>query len=152
MKLTLDITDEKLLDQGASLRGDKSPEDFAVACFEQGLKLAEVQRRQGSKPKSIRCSSSRRQSRNFRTVEAAAITTALQENKQENPLTIEVNRLVNSYMAQLNSYARQNGNRLPAALQVGSATVPIQKVAFQITVESVRKMIEGSRGKAAAAD
>jgi len=151
MKLTLDIADEKLLDQLASLRGDKSPEEFAAACFEQGLKLAEVQRRQRLEAEKHPLLQFPETKPEFRTVEGAAITVALKENNQENPLTIEVNRLVNAYMAQLNSYARQNGNRLPAALHVGSATVPIQKVAFQITVEAIRNTAEGGRRKTAAA-
>ncbi len=133
------------------MRGDKSPEDFAAVCFEQGLKLAEVQRRQRLEAEKHPLLQFPETKAEFRGVEAVEITAVLKENNQDNPLTIEINRLVNAYMAQLNSYARQNNNRLPASLQVGSATAPIQKIAFQITVEAVRNMVEGSRRKTAAA-
>jgi hypothetical protein len=149
MKLTLDITDEKLLDQVTSLRGDKSPEEFAALCFERGLKLAEVQRRQRLEAEKHPLLQFPETKVEFRTVEASEVAAALKENNQQNLLTIEVNRLVNAYMAQLNSYARQNGNRLPTSMQVKAGT-PIQQVALQITAEAIKNTLQGGRKAAAA--
>lgn len=150
MRITIDITDEKQLEQFEALRGETSPEQFAAVCFEQGMKVAEFQRRQSIEAGKHPLLQFPETKPEFRTVEGAEIAAALKEKNQENPLVIEVSRLVNAYMAQLSTFAKQNGNRLPPALQVRTAT-PIQKVACEITLGAVRNMIEGSSRKTAAA-
>jgi hypothetical protein len=149
MKLTLEITDEKLLEQLASLRGDKSAEEFGALCFEHGLKLAEAHRRHRLEAEKHPLLQFPETKQEFRSVEEAAITAALMEKNQENPITAEVNRLVNVYLAQLNTYARQNGNRLPPSMHVKAGTA-IQRIALQITAEAVRNTLQGGRKPIAA--
>jgi len=150
MIITLNITDEKQIEQFETLRGEKSPEEFAGLCFEQGIKVTEFQRRQRLEAEKHPLLQFPETKLEFRAVEGAEIAAALKENNQENPLVIEVSRLVNAYLAQLNTYVRQNGNRPPPALQVRTET-PIQRVACEITAGAIRNMIEGNRRKTAVA-
>ena len=149
MKVTLDITDEKLLDQMGALRGDRSPEEFAAVCFEQGLKLAEVQRHQRLEAEKHPLLQFPETKQEFRSVEEAEITAALKENNREDPVAVEVNRLVNAYLAQLDTYARQHGNRLPPLMQVKAGTA-IQRVALHITADAVKNSLQRGRKPAAA--
>lgn len=140
MKISIEITDEAQIKQLEALRGDKSATEFAAQCFAEGLKLADIQRRQFEAAKEIGkhpLLQFPETKAEFKTVEAAAIEAALKENKKENPVVAEVSRFVTAYMAQLGAFAAQNANRLPPAIQVEAPT-PIQQAALQITMAAVR--------------
>lgn len=152
MIVTIEITDEKQLEQVETLRGDKSLEQFIAVCFEQGLKVAEFQRSQGKRaadavkhplflfPEA---------KTEFKSLEEAAIATALKEKNPADPVTIELTRLVTAYMAQVNEYARQHGNKLPAAAHVNTPKAPIEKIAFQIAAGAIRSAMQKAGNPAA---
>jgi hypothetical protein len=140
MKISIEIADEAQIKQLEALRGDKSAKEFAALCFAEGLKLADIQRRQFEAAKEIGkhpLLQFPETKAEFKSVEAAVIEATLKENKKENPIVAEVARLVTAYMAQLGAFAAQNANRLPPAIQVEAPT-PIQQAALQITMAAVR--------------
>jgi hypothetical protein len=145
MIVTIEITDETQLEQVETLRGDQSLEEFIAVCFEDGLKVAEFKRSQGKRaadavkhplflfPEA---------KTEFKGLDEAAIATALKEKDPADPVTIELTRLVTAYMAQVNDYARQHGNRLPAAAHVNPLKAPIEKFAFQIAAGAIRSAMQ----------
>ena len=86
----------------------------------------------------------------FKALDGAAIETALKENYPENPIVGEVTRLFSAYMGQVNEYARQHGNRLPAFLPVNVPNVPVEKAAFQLAANAIKAGLQ-KNAKAAAA-
>ena len=143
MEVTLSICDAQKLEQLERLRGQMTAQEFAGKCFEAGLKMADIQSRQkqhqfaGTKPE-------------FKTLDVAAIEEALKANDSKNPITMEISRLVTAYMAGLQDVARKNGNRLPSQMQV-AAQAPIERLAFQITVEAVKSAVQrGAKSQASA--
>ena len=140
MQISFEITDEAQIKQFEAIRGDKSAQEFAALCFAQGLKLVEAQRRQFEAAKEIGkhpLLQFPETKAEFKSVEPAIIEAALKENKTENPIVAEVARLVSAYMAQLGTFAAQNANRLPPAIQI-EAAAPIQHAALQITMAALR--------------
>jgi hypothetical protein len=151
MQATLNITDEKQLEQLEILRGDKSIEEFVAVCFEQGLEVAEFKRSQAKRADAVKHPLFHfpEAKAEFKTLEEAAIATALKEKNPEDPVTIELTRLVTAYMAQVNEYARQHGNKLPAAAHVDPPKAIIEKVAFQIAAGAIRSAIQKSNNASA---
>lgn len=147
MKITIDITDDKHLELIEQLRGEKSAKEFVQICCTAGLGLAAHQRQQyrqaEEKGQLFRFAAAKPE---FRTLDVAAITTALKDKDQQNPVRLEVSRLVQDISAQLKGYAEKNGNRLPASLKV-NARAPIEKMAFQITSESIKASIRQENAK-----
>ena len=140
MQVSFDIADEAQIKQFEASRGDKSAQEFAALCFSQGLKLIDAQRRQLEAAKEIGkhpLLQFPEAKAEFKTIESAAIEAALKENKKDNPIVGEVSRLVGAYMAQLGSFAAQNANRLPSAIQIEAAT-PIQQASLQITMAALK--------------
>jgi hypothetical protein len=156
MQCTFDITDEKQLEQVQTLRGDRSAEEFIAVCFEQGLKLAEFQRRQKeahtaaevTKHPLLQFPEAKPE---FKNLDEAAVTEALKQKNLEDPVTAEVTRLASAYMAQVNEYARQHGNRLPAAMHVTIPRAIIEKAAFHLAATTIKSVIQRDNKTAVAA-
>ena len=128
MSITIEITDEKQLAQIERLRGEKPAAELAALAVQAGLNA--IEQFQQMQKNAIKFEPAKPE---FKTLDAAAIAAALKENNKENPILLEVNRLVGAYTAQLGDLAKKNNNRLPAQMQVNTQ-VPIEKVAaFQIT-------------------
>jgi hypothetical protein len=156
MQVTLDITDEKQLEQVETLRGDRSMEEFIAVCFEQGLKLAEFQRaqRQGNaapSPARHPLLQFPETKPDFKALDEPAVTASLKEKNPKDPVSLEIIRLASAYVAQVNEYARQHGNRLPAAMQVNIPEAIIEKAAFHLAATAIRTAIQKSRKTAVAA-
>jgi hypothetical protein len=147
MKVTIDIKDDKQLEHVEKLRGNKTAKEFAVICFEAGLKMAALQA-QGNTPKGqmIKFEGAKAE---FKKLDVAAITDALKAKDPKNNIVIEVGRLVQAYSAQLGEFARSNGNRLPKSLRVNAQSA-IEKVAFQITAEAIKASVAAQAKKSAA--
>ncbi|TAL40171.1 MAG: hypothetical protein EPN97_00655 [Alphaproteobacteria bacterium] len=149
MKVSIDITDEKQLAQIEELRGDRSAEEYARIVFTAGLQMAAFQRQQHrdaeAKGQILRFSSAKPE---FKTLDPAAIAEALKGKDPQNPIVLEVSRLVQDIGGQLKQYAEKNGNKLPPSLQV-NASAPIEKIAFQITSEIISVAAKGAAAKAA---
>src|ERR1700730_18276474 len=100
MQVTIDISDEKQLELIDALRGEKSPDEFIAASFEQWLKMAEFQRRQ----QDAAAEAGRHPllqfpevKPEFRGVQPVDIEAVLKEKDETNPVAIEVHRLVSAY-------------------------------------------------------
>jgi hypothetical protein len=138
MKVTIDIKDDKQLALVDKLRGEKTAKEFAVMCFEAGLKMTALQA-QGKLPqgKMIKFEGAKAE---FKKLDVAAITDALKAKDPKNDVVIEVGRLVKTYSLQLGEFAKANGNRLPQSMRVNAQSA-IEKVAFQITAEAIKASV-----------
>lgn len=145
MAITYKIDDEKLLEQIERLRGDIPAKEFVGRIIKAGLRVAGAEFQQIKAGKPLKFAAAKPE---FKTLDVAAITNALKDKDPNHPVKLEVSRLVNDYMAQLADYAKDNGNNLPKSLRV-SANAPIEKMAFQITVEGI-KQASANGGKPAA--
>ena len=140
MRITIEITDEKQIQQLETLRGDKTLEEIAVICVEHGLQFIESRRRQqqaaeeAGKHPLLQFPEAKPE---MRDTEAAAIEAALKAKNPQDPIAIEINRLVTTYIAQMNLYAAQNGGRMPPAVQV-KVEAPIQRAALQIALAALK--------------
>src|SRR5947209_1462189 len=138
MKVTFDIKDAKQQELVEKLRGEQSAKEFAVACFDSGLKIAELQASgRWLKRKMVKFEGTKFE---FKTLDVSAITEALNAKDPKNEIVIEVGRLVKAYTGQLGELAKANGNRLPQSLRVNAQSA-IEKVAFQITAEAIKASI-----------
>ncbi|HEV8414161.1 MAG TPA: hypothetical protein VGQ49_11240 [Bryobacteraceae bacterium] len=138
MKVTIDIKDDKQVELVEKLRGEKPVKEFALICFEAGLKMAALQA-QGKMPKGpvIKFDGAKAE---FKKLDGAAITEALKTKDPKNDIVIEVGRLVKAYSAQLGEFAKANGNRLPRSMRVNAQSA-IEKMAFQITAEAIKASV-----------
>lgn len=146
MQVAIHIADEKQLQQFEALRGDKSAQEFAAECFGEGLKLAEFrlhQQRAAAQVGKHPLLQFPETKSEFRDVPASEIEAVLKDKDEKNPIAIEVQRLVSAYLAQLHSYAAQNGNRFPAAVQVKVET-PIQQIALKISLAALKNAMQKS--------
>jgi hypothetical protein len=121
-------------------------EDFARLCLAMGLKLAADARKMEKDGKVLKFAPAKQE---FKKLDVAAITEALKANDPQNPVTIEVKRLVDSYAAELKTFAARNGNRLPKQLKVTNQA-PIEKVAMQITSKAISEVMQQAKKKSAA--
>jgi hypothetical protein len=138
MSITIEITDEKQIAQIERLRGEKPVEELLAAVVQAGLNA--IEQFQHMQKNAVRFEGAKEE---FKTTDVAAITAALKENNKENPIVLEVNRLVGAYTAQMGELAKKNGNRLPARMQVNTQT-PIERVAFDITAQVIRQAVQKS--------
>ena len=157
MIITIEITDEKQRAQFEALRKEKSAEEFAARCFEDGLKMAEHRERQSqltaeaAKHPLLQFPEARAE---FRELDAATLTSALKAKDPQDPIAVEITRLVSAYMGQVSEYARQNGNRLPTAMRIDMPKAIIEKAAFEIAARAIRAGVQKAgppSGAAAAA-
>lgn len=151
MRITLDIKDENQLQLIEQLRGDKSAKEFVRLAMEAGLAMAGAQRRQLKEAEEnghlIRFSPSKPE---FKALNVAAITDALKDKDPNNPVKVEVARLVRDYTTELRKHAEKNGNKLPARMKVHPQT-EIERVALQLTANVIRQSAKAAGKKAAAA-
>lgn len=144
MSITIKIEDKNQLKQIEQLRGRMTAEAFAGRIVAAGL--AEAERRQIMSVTPMNFSATKPE---FKTLDVAAITEALKDKDANHPVKLEVSRLVGDYSTQLSQHAKANGNKLPKALRV-NAGAPIEKVAFQITMEAIKHSAATARKKATA--
>lgn len=141
MQITIDITDQAKIDLIEKLRGEQRFDEFVAAIFDQGLKFVEARRRQqeaaneAGKHPLLQFPEAKPE---FRATEPAAIEAALKAKSPQDPVVVEINRLVSTYVAQMNLYAAQNGGRMPPAVQV-KVEAPVQRVAFQIALAALKR-------------
>lgn len=142
--ITLKITDTKQIQQIEALRGEKTAEEFAAMCLQAGLRVAELQKqpKRGSGGKPIAFTAAKPE---FKKLDVAAITGALKNKDPKDPVTLEVNRLVTAYAAELKSFAKRNDNRLPRQLKVDGAAA-IEQVALKITAQAFQATMKQAKG------
>jgi len=151
MYITVDTSHSDQYRRLDALRGEKTVEQFAADCLEQGLKAFEFQQRQILELKKHPLLQFPEARQEFRELDEEAIKTAAAEKNPAHPVAVEVTRLATAYVAQVNDYARQHGNRLPNFLPVDVPKAPIEKAAFHVAAGAIRSSIQKQSQKAAAA-
>ncbi|MEZ0226791.1 MAG: hypothetical protein ACAH83_19700 [Alphaproteobacteria bacterium] len=144
MKFTIEITDEKQLAVIEQLRGKVPTQEFVQQALVAGLKVAELNAKRQDKPVSFAAAKPE-----FKALDVAAITAALKDKDPQNPVKLEVNRLIRDYTQRIRQHAKENGNRLPNQLKVNTK-VAIERVAFKITAETISSAVKQANKKAAA--
>lgn len=141
MQITIDITDQAKIDLIEKLRGEQRFDDFAATVFDHGLKFVEARRRQqeaaseAGKHPLLQFPEAKPE---FRATEPAAIEAVLKAKNPQDPIVVEINRLVGTYIAQMNLYAAQNSGRMPPAVQV-KVEAPVQRAALQIALAAIKQ-------------
>ncbi len=150
MYITLDSSRDDLHRRLDAMRGDKPVEQFALDCLQHGLQALEFQRRQILELKKHPLLQFPETRQEFRDLDEEAIKAAAAEKNPANPIAVEVTRLATAYIAQVNDYARQNGNRLPNFLPVDVPKVAIEKAAFHVAAGAIRSTLQKQNAKTAA--
>lgn len=143
MKFTIEITDEKQLALIEKMRGKASAQEFVRQALIAGLQVAEQNAQKQDKPITFAAAKPE-----FKSLDVAAITAALKDKDPQNPVKLEVSRLVGDYTQRIHAHAKANGNRLPSQLKVNTK-VAIERVAFKITAETISSVVKQANKKAA---
>ena len=145
MYITVDTSHNDLYRRLDALRGDKTAEQFAADCIEHGLKALEFQQRQILELKKHPLLQFPEARQEFRELDDEAIKAAAAEKNPANPIALEVTRLATAYVAQVNDYARQHGNRLPNVLPIDVPKSAIEKAAFHVAAGAIRSTLQKQR-------
>lgn len=151
MYITVDTSRDDLYRRLDALRGEKTVEQFALDCIQHGLQTLEFQRRQILELKKHPLLQFPEARQEFRELDEEAIKAAAAEKNPANPIAVEVTRLASAYVAQVNDYARQHGNRLPHVLPVDIPKAAIEKAAFHIAAGVIRTALQKQSANAKAA-
>jgi hypothetical protein len=145
MYITVDTSHNDLYRRLDALRGDKTVEQFAADCVEHALKALEFQQRQILELKKHPLLQFPEARQEFRELDDEAIKAAATEKNPANPIALEVTRLATAYVAQVNDYARQHGNRLPNVLPIDVPKSAIEKAAFHVAAGAIRSTLQKQR-------
>jgi ABC-type Fe3+-hydroxamate transport system substrate-binding protein len=147
MTISIEITDEKQLEQIEKLRGDLPAPDFVKLCVATGLRAARQAQEMQKNGPVVKFSTA---SPEFASHTLEAVTEAVKTNDPANPIVAEVKRLVEAYSKELKSLAERNGNRLPPRL-TAQVRAPIEKVALDITTAAINRAIRDAQEQRQAA-
>lgn len=76
----------------------------------------------------------------FQSLTEAAVMAALADNNPQNPIALEVARLIEAYTANFQRHVERLGYMPPHILHV-KAHYPIEAVAMQLTTEAIRDTV-----------